>query len=463
MTSISQQLQAEPQMSRVEKNKIVMLSCIVLFFSVMNGTMFMIAVPDIAREFSLLPSQVSWVVTGYIILYAIGALMYGKLADIYSLRNILTIGLSLFTLGSLVGFVAPNFLFIIIGRMIQSTGASSITALAFIVPTRYFPEERARVLGIVSSTMAFSAGVGPVIGGFIAGILNWQYLFLISSFIVFTIPLFHRWMPKESKKEGKVDVVGALLIGCAVASLILSITLFDLKFFLISLLLFSCCVWQMRKSAYPFIEPKMFQNIAFRTMIFVHFLGIFALFGSVFMMPLLLSEVYGLNSLWIGLTLFPGAMAAAFAGRIAGKLAETKGSNYVLYAAFLLKIFSFAMLAAVINGPIWIVIVILLFFNIAFPFVQTATAHMISLALPKNEIGIGMGIYNLFNFMAGAFGTAIIGKILDFQLNVSFVPFLTGKGEATTYCIIFIVLMLLTLINGSFFRFFSKNFETAKG
>lgn len=416
----------------------------------------MIAVPDIAKSFSLLPSQVSWVVTGYIIIYAIGALMYGKLADIYPLKTLLTIGLSLFVAGSIFGFFAPTFLMVVLSRMIQAAGASSIVAMAFIVPTRYFPEERGRVLGIVSSTMAFASGIGPVIGGFVAGALNWQFLFLISALVLLTIPFFRIWMPEEEKKEGKVDILGAVFIAIAVGSLILFITMFVWWYILISIVFFSLFAWRIFNSDNPFIHPDLFRNAPYRTTIIAGFFAIMTMFGMMFMMPLMLSEVNGLNTLFIGLTLFPGAMAAAFMGKWAGILTDKRGSKQVVYIAFALMIIGFFLLSTFTGSDAWVISIVIIVSYIAFPFIQTATANLISTVLPRNEIGVGMGIYNLFNFMSGALGGAIIGKMLDYESSVKLNPFSIAQGHEIVYSNVFIGLVVLTIFNGCFFYFAFK-------
>ncbi|MFC7064150.1 MFS transporter [Halobacillus seohaensis] len=460
MTTIAGQLSVEQNLTPSEKKKIIFLMCSVLLFSVMNGTMFMIAVPDIANSFSLLPSQVSWVVTGYIIIYAIGALMYGKLADIYPLKTLLTIGLSLFVAGSILGFLSPTFLMVVFSRMIQAAGASSIVALAFIVPSKYFPEERGRVLGIVSSTMAFASGVGPVIGGLVSGALNWQFLFLISTFVLITIPFFRMWMPEEDKKEGKVDILGAVFIAIAVASLILFITMFTWWYIVISFVFFGLFSWRIFNSENPFINPELFQNAPYRTTIIAGFFAIMTMFGMMFMMPLMLSEVSGLSTLFIGLTLFPGAMAAAFMGKWAGVLTDKQGSGKVVYIAFTLMITGFFLLSSFVGSSPLVISIVIIISYIAFPFIQTATANLISTVLPKNEIGVGMGIYNLFNFMSGAFGGAIIGKMLDYESGVKLNPISFAQGHEVVYSNVFIGLVALTILNGCFFYLAFKRHES---
>jgi DHA2 family metal-tetracycline-proton antiporter-like MFS transporter len=441
-------------LNQSEKRKVIFLLCSVLMFSVMNGTMFMIAIPEIAQYFSLLPSQVSWVVTGYIIFYAIGALMYGKLADIYPLKRLLTIGLILFATGSLFGFFASNYFMVVLARMIQAAGAATVPALVFIAPSRYFPTEKGKVLGIISSTMAIASGIGPVIGGFIAGAFGWQYLFIISFFVILTVPFFWYWLPEEEKQEGKVDIPGALLMGVGMASFILFITTFNVSFLITSLILLSLFTWRIMKTKYPFIRPDLFRNVPFRTTIFTSFLGIFTMFSMMFLLPLLLSEVNGLTTQSIGFVLFPGAVCAALIGGFVGRLTDRIGSRPVVYLALALMVSGFFLLSTFIGNAAWMISIVLIITYIAFPFLQTSTATLISATLPGSQIGIGMGIYNLCNFMSGAFGGAIIGKILDHNFaGWAFNPLTQAKGSAIIYSNLFVGLIILTLLNGTIFYF----------
>lgn len=96
-------------------NKLLGILVVTLIFSVMNGTMFNVALPEISKEFSLLPSEVSWIMTSYMVVYAIGSVIMGKLADKYRLKDILTIGLLVFAIGSIIGFFANDYWLIILG------------------------------------------------------------------------------------------------------------------------------------------------------------------------------------------------------------------------------------------------------------------------------------------------------------------------------------------------------------
>ena len=277
--------------------RVVALLCSIVFFSVLNGTMFNVVVPDISRDFGLTASDVSWVITGYIIVFALAAVTYGKLADIYPIRRLLTIGLVLFNIGALLGYFTDNYVQLLLGRLVQASGGGAIPAMAMLVATRYFPATgRGRVLGAVASTVAFAAGVGPVVGGYIAGNWHWRYLFLISLATLFAIYAARKLLPQESTRDEHFDLSGGLLLGVGVTCLLLFVTMglwFALPLALFLLAIFN---WHIRRIDNPFVSPELLQNLRFRQGLISTFLGVSTVFGFFFSVPLLLREVHTVSA-----------------------------------------------------------------------------------------------------------------------------------------------------------------------
>ncbi|KHF34581.1 putative transport protein HsrA [Paenibacillus sp. P1XP2] len=118
-------VQVDASLKKTEKTaeKLLRIMFFTLIISVMNATIFNVALPSISEEFSLSASNVSWMTTGYGIVYAIGTVTYGKLADRYRLKNVLTFGLILMSLGSLAGLAATQYGMLVAGRMLQAAGA----------------------------------------------------------------------------------------------------------------------------------------------------------------------------------------------------------------------------------------------------------------------------------------------------------------------------------------------------
>lgn len=395
--------------------RVVIFLCSIIFFSVLTGTMFNVAIPDIAREFSLSAAEVSWVMTGYIIVFALASVTYGKLADIYPIRRLMTIGLLLFNVGALLGYFAENYPTLLLGRIVQASGGGAIPAMAMLVATRYFPvTSRGRVLGAAASTVAFAAGVGPVAGGFIAGHWHWRYLFLVSLVTLLAVYAALRLLPKEQSRQESFDAFGALLIGCGVTALLLFITrlywpaLPTSAFFM---LVFSR---HIGRTEHPFINPKLLRNRLFRHGLYCTFLAVGTVFGYFFSIPLLLRMVHSLPTMEIGLVIFPGALSAAVLGFVGGRMADRYGAVPVVYVGISLLFAGYLLMAGLLGINTLMILLVLVVCYTGFSFIQSALAKSVSTTLPVEQAGIGMGLYNLVFFTSGAFGTSFVGRFIDF-------------------------------------------------
>ena len=423
------------------QRRLTILLSVCIFFSVLNGTMFNVSLPDIARQFHLLPSQVSWVVSGYIVIFAIGSVTYGRLADSYPVRNLIALGLVLFNTGSLVGFLSQWYPMLVAGRIIQAAGSGSIPALAMLIATRYFPAEiKGRVLGIIASTVAFGGGIGPVLGGYITGTFHWRFLFMLSTITLLTLPSLRRHLPSETARGGSFDVAGALLMAAAISSLLLFITL---GLWWVLPVAAGFALWflvHIRQRETPFVSPDLFRNRHYGNMIITGFLVVGTIFGMMFMTPLMLRALNGLGTERIGLVMFPGAMSAALFGTVGGKLVDRKGSIPLVYTGLVLLGTGFVLLSLVAGRSPWIISLTLIVCYVGFSFMQSSLAHTVSGTLPRNQMGVGMGMYNLFFFMSGAFSAALIGRVLDVTKGHAPVNPLAAGEIAGPYSNLFLLL-----------------------
>ena len=141
---------------------------VAVFVIVMNGSMTNVALPTIGAEFGASEAQAGWVITGYLLVFAVGVPLYGRLSDVYSLRNVFCAGLAVFALGSLVCALAPSLTVLVGGRMLQAAGGAAIPALSSTSVARLLPPgSRGGALGLVVSSVGVGGAVGPVVGGMV--------------------------------------------------------------------------------------------------------------------------------------------------------------------------------------------------------------------------------------------------------------------------------------------------------
>jgi len=437
---------------------IVLPLCFIIFFSVLNGVMFNVAVPSVKEEFHLLPSVVSWVVTGYIVVFALGSMLYGKLADSFAVRDLITLGLVLFNVGSMIGLLSHNYAMLLVGRLTQAAGASSIPALAMITATRYFPASRkGAVLGAIASTVALSSAVGPIIGGFIAGAFHWRYIFLPTLCTLLMVPVLRRMLPADRPEVKPFDLTGALLLGATATLVLMFVTRVQWLLLAISIVMLALFVLRTKHAASPFIDPALFRNAPYRNTVLTTFLCTGTFFGTIFMVPIMLRDLHGLDATHIGLIMSPGALSAVVMGTIGGRLSDRIGARSTVFAGMAMLFAGYLILSTVCGmRPLVISISLVACFS-GFSFLQPSFPHAVSSELPRHQLGIGMGIYNLFFFLSGGFSGALIGRLLDFHRVGFHINPLIANSEAWLYSNIFIMLAgSIVIASAIFFHTFSR-------
>lgn len=416
--------------------------------------MFNVAIPDIAREFVLVPSQVSWVVAAYMVTFALGSLIYGKLADSMPVRGLITLGLLLLNLGSLLGFIAHTYPLVIAARVLQAIGGAAIPSLAMLVATRYFPRERkGRVLGVIAATVSVAAGVGPILGGFITDALGWRALFLMTLLTLAALPFLRTMLPPEKYRQRFLDLTGAALIAAGVGGLLIAVTQGRPLLALFSVGFLGLFIYRIRTVPEPFIDPTLFAISSYRNTLIVAALTTGSMFGVLFATPIILSHLWGLGAGEIGLIMFPGAMAAAIMGRLGGRMADAFGGRrMILTGAAVLALGHLALSTAAGAKPAIFSAVLVLSY-IGFSFLQSAMPHTVSSGLPPEHTGVGMGAYSMFFFSSGSFFTSVIGRALDLEhMPLALINPLSPFPGAALYSNIFLILAVIVLFALFLFR-----------
>lgn len=425
-----------------------------IFFAVLNETVFNVSTPTIAAEFGLSAATVSWVMTIFMVFFGIGSVVYGRLADLYSLRRLIEFGTCLYCVASVAGFLMrDSYALVVLARAVQAMGASAIPALCFVVIARSIPVEgRGAVFGFITSVISVSIGIGPVLGGFVSGHMHWSILFLMPLPTLVALPALRRLLPLEARRPGSIDLIGAFLVSATVGLLVLSLNLME-PVWLISLGVAALALglW-MAFAKEPFIDPRLFANRGFRNGVVVGTVLFSVVFGVFFLIPLMLARLHGVGTDQIGLLLFPGAISAVYFGPYAGVLADRRGSPFVVGIGVLLLAGSMVASAVLLGFSPWVMLVTMIGTYVGFTMFQTAMVNTVSQTLRPEESGIGMGIFNLISIVAGALGTTLVGRTLDgLWLDTGLVS-LARNAEAFVYSDVLLGLALLVLAGGQLYR-----------
>lgn len=396
-----------------------------VFISVLNSSMVNVVVPSIQEEFGASPGQVGWVITGYLLIYAVGIPLYGRVSDLFSLRLTFVLGLLVFAAGSLFCALAPNLLFLVIGRIVQAAGGAAIPALASASVAKVLPPgDRGTALGLIFSSVGIGAALGPVLGGAVESIAGWQALFygtLLLTLIL--IPIAYYELPHtEPSEDRSFDLPGGILLALAAGFFLFGITQGQVAgfgsptswgSFVISVLAAIGFFWRITTAAHPFVSPDLMRNTGFVAAVVVGFFSMLANVSCLVFIPLLISSVNGLSAGTAGLVLAPGAVALAVLSPLAGRLSDRVGARPPIFAGLLFMLASALFLSTFAAGASPIVVAAgMLGIGVGFAFANSPTTNAAASALPGEEVGVGLGIYQGLFFLGGGTGPAVIGAFL---------------------------------------------------
>ncbi|ALC51042.1 MFS transporter [Bacillus thuringiensis] len=390
--------------------------CFIVLLGPMNAVLFNVALEDIANDLSISQSKVSWVVVGYSLVVGIGSMIYGKLADRYSVKRLLIISIIIFVAGSIVGFVNQSYEIIIFARLVQASGGAAFIALSMIAVAKLVaPAKKPGALAMISSSIALAVGIGPLVGGAITNTLGWPYLFLFMVISMVGIFLLVKFMPEEVQHTDEVfhfDFIGAFLLFVLITTVLLGVNINSWLFVLSVAFLFLFKA-HMKRAESPFIDIELFTNKPFLRLIAVGFIINVALCASLLLLPLLLGRGHGLSPFVIGIVLFLASLFGIVSSFITGKIIPAFGNVRMMYVASVVMIIGFLILGIIPDGNLLFILFAVILTFMSYSAIQVSLNTFIPKTLNPAKVGVGLGLYNLINFFGMAFGPAVASKIME--------------------------------------------------
>lgn len=400
------------------------------FVSVFNQSTVNVAMPLIQRDFGVSEGEVGWVSTGYLLVFAVGVPLYGRVSDLYSPKITFCGGLAGLAAGSLLCALAPSLTVLVAGRVLQAAGAAAIPALSFGLVAKVMPAgSRGFALGLLSSSIGAGAAFGPVFGGMLIGLSGWHTLFYGTLALTLILLASALWLVPGSvaseDKTGSLDLPSGMLMALAAGLLLFGVTESQVSGLLSATTLGSflgslvCAIgffWRIHRVAEPFVAPALLENRGFLAAASVGFLAQFANVCSLFIIPILVAQVLGASGLVAGLVLVPGAIVVAVLSPFAGKLSDRFGFRTMItlgLCAMLASELSLSTFGA--GGSLYTVTFGMLLLGIGFAALNSPTANAASATLPSETAGVGLGIYQMCFFLGAGFGPAISGAFLTFR------------------------------------------------
>ncbi|MDR6124362.1 EmrB/QacA subfamily drug resistance transporter [Bacillus sp. SLBN-46] len=404
-----------------------------MFMGAIEATIVSTAMPAIVADLGGF-TLYSWVFSAYLLMNSITVLIYGKLSDLFGRKPILTFGIIIFLLGSILCGFATSMKTLIIFRLIQGFGAGAVMPIATtIVGDIYTAEERAKIQGYLSSVWGISAITGPAVGGLLVQYVSWHYVFWIN-IPLGILSLVGLWMylhENVEKKKHDIDYIGAVLLTVTISSLMFVLVEAGshwawgswqiVSLLVLSVLALIAFVFQESRA----IEPVMPFSIWKERSIFIANItslttGIM-LIGISSFLPTFVQGVMEQTPIVAGFTLTTMSIGWPIASTLAGRMLISIGyrKTSIIGGVFLiLGSFVFITMSSS-SGPIWAAVGSF-FVGVGMGLTSTAFIVSIQSTVSWQQRGIATAANMFMRNLGNTIGAALLGGILNNRLNAYF-------------------------------------------
>jgi len=408
---------------------IVLLTVIIgTFLGRLDQTIVNLALPKLINNFGITVSAAGWIATAYILANAVFVPVWGKLGDTIGRKKVYIIGFVVFIIGSVLAGLSWNLSSMIVFRIIQAIAGSADypTAMAILAVTFKEGKERAQALGLWSASFAAAAVFGPLIGGPLIDNFGWRSVFLINLPVGIIGLLMALKYIKESVSEKKTAVFdwwGAITLGGALSALVLVLdkgmdwgwlSLNSMTSYAAILIFTSIFITIEKRHPEPIVDFKFFKIPAFVNTLGNNFIVFMGMMGSVFLIPVFAQTFLGLDATQTGYLFMPMALMMMIASPIGGSLTGKVEPRYIIAISTFVAALGLYLFSGLDprSGPLDIIIPLsIMAFGLGFGMAQRT--NIIASVVPTNEVGIASSILALARNIAGAFGIAVFGTILQ--------------------------------------------------
>lgn len=400
-----------------------------------------VALTAIGQSLGATSEGLQWVLSGYALAFGLALVPSGRLGDATGRRRMLLIGVTVFTLGSLLSGLAPGVGTLNVARLLQGLGSGLLNPQAVGIIQQFFRgQARAKAFALFGTTVAVATAVGPVIGGLLIQLLGpdagWRWMFFMNVPLgVAAVILGRRWIPDDAlhrdRSAGKrshldLDPVGTALLTLAVLAVMLPFlerggsSLLWLSIPAGLLVLLGWVMWEeryKRAGRHPMVDIAIFDSKAFRNGIMIvsfFFLGSTSIW---IVIPLFLQMHLHHSAFEASLLGIPSSIAAMISSQIGGRHVLRMGRRLVIIG-FLIVISGIVLVAIaaelVETGtlPFWILAVPLTLIGLSQGLIISPNQTLTLDAVDPRYGGVAGGILQLGQRLGTAIGTALIPGLL---------------------------------------------------
>jgi MFS family permease len=406
-------------------------------FGIMQS-MVLPVLADLQERYDVSQSVGTWILTAYLLSATVATPLGGRMGDAFGKQRMLIISLSMLCIGSVIAAFAPSIEWLLFARVIQGLGGG-VVALSFSIIRDEVPAAgAAQAIGLVSSVVSATFGLGMVLAGPIVDALGIRGLFILPA-VVTGVAALAAWKvipPSPVRGPGRISVTPAVLLAACLVTFLVGcsqgnaqgwLSMQILATFAASLTLTGAWVLAERRASAPVIDLQLMRTRGIWTANLVVLLVGFSLFGSLGFLPQLLQTPtdtgYGLGASisQTGLVLLPMCIISMLGGMVGPRLARRFGARTVICLCVAFSAVAYASIA-MWHSSLELVALFMCIQGMGSGAVAASLAGVVLASAPAHQTGVASGMNANIRTIGGAIGSAMMGSVVTATVAANGLP-----------------------------------------
>jgi EmrB/QacA subfamily drug resistance transporter len=395
---------------------------------VLDTTIVNVALPAIQRDLHFTQGNLTWVVNAFLVTFGSFLLLAGRLGDLLGRKRVFLVGVVVFTAASALCGLAPGQGFLIAARFLQGVGGAlqASVILAIIVTEFPRPSDRARAMSAYVFVSVSGGSLGLLAGGALTQALDWHWIFFVNLPIGIATMLLGRALIPEDEGLGLqhgVDWLGSILVTVSLMTAVYAIVQATshgwgspqvLGFGAFAIALMAAFLALEARIENPIMPLRILRLRGLIGASAVRGLLVTGMYSTFFLGTLYLEHVLHYSALQTGLAFLPWTVTVGILSLgVTAALVRRYGPMRVLVLGMVTVIIGLALLSTAGTQTSFFPTIFLAYLAIGLG-IGSAFMPLLTIAMadvPAADAGLGSGITNVSQQVAGALGLAVLGTI----------------------------------------------------
>ncbi|WP_214627298.1 MDR family MFS transporter [Paenibacillus agaridevorans] len=407
----------------------ILISLIIgAFFSILNETLLNIAFVDLQKEFNVAYTTIQWLSTSYMLVVAVLIPASALLVQWFTTRQMFLGAMILFSVGTLVCAIAPQFSFLLVGRIIQAFGTGlMLPVMMNTILVLYPPEKRGAAMGSIGLVIMFAPAIGPTLSGLILESMNWRWLFyLVLPFAIFAVIFAFIFLKNVTDvTKPRVDILSILLSTIAFGGIVYGFSSLGevengwsnprvYAFVAAGTVALALFIWRQLTSKTPILDLRAFKAPMFSFATVQVIIVMMSLFSTLMLLPILMQQGMGMTAFAAGLVLLPGGILNGFLSPVTGKLFDKFGPRaLVIPGCAILVLVMWLFTRITLDTPTSTIVLLHCTMSIAMSMIMMPAQTNGLNQLTRQYYPHGTAIMNTLQQVAGALGIAFFISVMS--------------------------------------------------